>query len=169
MEQVTESIDRPVILDNTVLSNFALVDRTDLVMRFWPTRACTTTVVFDEYQLGVSSGLMSSRAWADLPILALTEEETDLAASFSTRLGAGERSCLAAAIRRRGLLASDDLDARRAAQHQNVPLTGTVGILAGCVRQRYLSREEANDLLAEMIALGYHSPIDSLDPLLKTS
>jgi predicted nucleic acid-binding protein len=167
MEQAAESIDRPVILDNTVLSNFALVDRTDLVMRFWPTSACTTTVVLDEYQSAVSSGLMSSRAWADLPSFALTEEETDLAASFSMRLGAGERSCLAAAIYRRGLLASDDLDARRAAQQQNVPLTGTVGILAGCVRRGYLSREEANDLLAEMIALGYHSPFDSLDPLLE--
>jgi hypothetical protein len=41
---------------------------------------------------------------------------TALAAGYSTRLGAGERACLAVAVRRRGLLASDDLDARRTAQ-----------------------------------------------------
>jgi predicted nucleic acid-binding protein len=169
MDQGTEQIDRPVILDNTVLSNFALVDRADLVVRLWPTRACTTLAVLDEYRAGASSGLISSDAWADLSVLTLTEEETALAAGFSTRLGAGERSCLAVAVRRRGLLASDDLDARRTAQQKNVPLTGTIGVLAGCVRRGYLSREEANGLLAEMMALGYHSPFDKLDPLIEAS
>jgi hypothetical protein len=38
-----------------------------------------------------------------------------------------------------------------------------------CVRRGYLSREEANSLLAEMIALGYHSPFDSLDRLTEAS
>jgi hypothetical protein len=103
--------------------------------------------------------------WADLTVITLTEEETVLAASFSTRLGGGERSCLAVAVYRQGLLATDDLDARRIAQKQNVPLTGTIGILIMCVRRGYLSREEANGLLAEMIALGYYSPIDNLDQL----
>jgi hypothetical protein len=37
------------------------------------------------------------------------------------------------------------------------------------VRRGYLSREEANDLLAEMMALGYHSPFDKLDPLIEAS
>jgi predicted nucleic acid-binding protein len=109
--------------------------------------------------------LVPADLWADLTVTTLTEEETVLAASFSTRLGSGERSCLAAAVRRQGLLATDDLDARRIAQQQNVPLTGTLGILVLCVRRGYLSREEANGLLAEMIALGYYSPFDSLDQL----
>jgi predicted nucleic acid-binding protein len=113
----------------------------------------------------VASGLVPADLWADLTVITLTEEETALAASFSTRLGSGERSCLAAAVRRQGLLATDDLDARRIAQQQNVPLTGTLGILVLCVRRGYLSREEANGLLAEMIALGYYSPFDSLDQL----
>jgi predicted nucleic acid-binding protein len=169
MGQVTEQIDQPVVLDNTVLTNFALVDRTDLVMRLWPTTACTTPSVLDEYRSGVASGLVSADAWADLTVVTMTEEETALAAGFSTRLGAGERSCLAVAVCRRGLLASDDLDARRIAQQQNVPLTGTIGILTGCVRRGSLSREEANNLLAEMIALGYHSPFDTLDRLIEAS
>jgi predicted nucleic acid-binding protein len=72
-------------------------------------------------------------------------------------------------VRRQGLLATDDLDARRIAQQQNVPLTGTIGILILCVRRGCLSREEADGLLAEMIALGYYSPFDSLDQLTDAS
>ena len=148
-----------------MLTNFALVDRADLAMRLWPTTACTTPSVLDEYRSGAATGLVPADAWADLIVITVTEEEAALTASFSTRLGAGERSCLAVAIHRRGLLATDDLDARRIAQQRNVPLTGTIGILVACVRRGYLSLGEANSLLGEMIALGYHSPFDSLDRL----
>jgi hypothetical protein len=36
MDAEAVAITRPVLLDNTVLTNFALVDRADLVMRLWP-------------------------------------------------------------------------------------------------------------------------------------
>jgi len=169
MGQVAEQIDQPVILDNTVLTNFALVGRADLVIHLWPTTACTTPPVLDEYRSGTASELVPADSWADLTVIALTEEETALADSFSTRLGSGERSCLTVAVCRQGLLATDDLDARRIARQQNVPLTGTIGILTLCVRRGYLYREEANGLLAEMIALGYYSPFDSLDQLIGAS
>jgi predicted nucleic acid-binding protein len=169
MGDVAEPVVQPVVVDNTVLTNFALVGRTDLVMRLWPTTVCTTPAVLDEYRAGAVSGLVSADAWADLTVVTMSEEEMALTASFSTRLGAGERFCLAVAIHRRGLLASDDLDARRTAEQQDVSLTCTIGILVLCVRWGYLSREEANDLLTEMIALGYHSPFDSLDRLIETS
>jgi predicted nucleic acid-binding protein len=169
MGRTAEQIDHPVILDNTVLTNFALVGRADLVIHLWPTTACTTPPVLDEYRSGVASGLVPADLWADLTVITLTEEETTLAASSSTRLGSGERSCLAAAVCRQGLLATDDLDARRIARQRKAPLTGTIGILILCVRRGYLSREEANGLLAEMIALGYYSPFDSLDQLTDAS
>jgi predicted nucleic acid-binding protein len=169
MGQVTEQIDRPVVLDNTVLTNLAVVDRADLVKRLWPKAACTTPAILDEYRAGAVSGSVPADAWVDLAVVTMSEEETALTASFSTRLGAGERSCLAVAVCRGGLLASDDLDARRIARQQNVPLTGTVGILGLCVRRGYLSREEANGLLTEMIAVGYHSPVDSMDQVVEDS
>jgi predicted nucleic acid-binding protein len=169
MGRDAEQVDQPVILDNTVLTNFALVGRADLVAHLWPTKACTTPPILDEYRSGVASGLVPADFWADLTIITLTKEETALAASFSTRLGSGERSCLAAAVCRQGLLATDDLDARRIAQQQNVPLTGTIGILILCVRRSYLSHEEADGLLGEMIAFGYYSPFDSLDQLTDAS
>lgn len=72
---------------------------------------------------------------------------------------------LAVAVCRGALLANDDLDTRHIARQQKVPLTGTVGSLGLCVRHGYLSREEINDLLTEMIAVGYHLPVDSIDQL----
>jgi len=80
-----------------------------------------------EYQVGAQSGLLPPDAWAKLPVLTLTEEETRCAASLPPRLGTGERACLAVAVHRQGLLVTDDLDARSAAREQHVPVTGTVG------------------------------------------
>lgn len=157
---------RPVLLDNTVLTNFALVDRTDLVMDLWSSAACTTQSALDEYEAGAASGLLHPDAWAELVVVTLGEEEIAFAATLPPRLGAGERTCLAVAAHRRGLLASDDLDARRTAKRHGVPLTGTIGILVLCVRRGYLARDQADRLLTEMMALGYRSPVGDLSLLL---
>ncbi|MFO7662627.1 MAG: hypothetical protein R6X18_08530 [Chloroflexota bacterium] len=61
------------------------------------------------------------------------------------------------------MLACDDAEARREAQHYGWPITGSIGILALNVCQGRLIRSEANVLLAEMIALGYRSPVPTLD------
>ena len=167
MADATAGLVRLVLLDNTVLTNLALVGQIGLVKRLWPVTACTTSQVLDEYGLGAATGLLPADACSDLPVATLTQEETRFAAGLSARLGAGERSCLAIAIHRHGVLASDDLDARHAAQKLGIPRTGTVGILVLCVRRGYLSREEANTLLTEMRRLGYRSAVDSLDRLLE--
>lgn len=156
----------PVVLDNTVLSNFALVDAVELVKRLWEGVAGLTPAVLAEYKAGASHGTSPAGAWADLPVLTLTENEAAFVATLSTRLGAGERASLAVAVHRRGLLASDDRDARNAARQHGVPTTGTLGILAACVRLGYLGRNEGNALLAKMIVAGYRSPVTNLDQLL---
>ncbi len=159
-------VAQPVLLDNTALTNFALVNRADLVMRLWPTTACSTLPVLAEYRTGAARGLLPPDAWANLPLVTLTEKESVFAETLPPRLGAGERSCLAVALGRSGLFVSDDLDARRAALQHSVPHTGTVGILALCVRRGHLPREKGDALLAEMITLGYRSPVATLGPLL---
>jgi predicted nucleic acid-binding protein len=65
---------RPVLLDNTVLTNFALVGQTDLVTYLWGAAVSTTSAVMAEYQAGVAGGLLPPEAWAHLPVLTLTEE-----------------------------------------------------------------------------------------------
>ena len=157
---------RPVLLDNTVLTNLALVNRADLAIRLWGAAACTTPSVMAEYQVGAQSGLLPPDAWDSLPVLTCTEDETAFEAGLPPRLGAGERACLAVAVHRQGLLVTDDLDARNAAREQHVPVTGTVGVLIACVRQGHLSRQQANALLSDMIAAGFRSPVTDLSQLL---
>jgi predicted nucleic acid-binding protein len=160
---VGADVDRPILLDNTVLTNFALAGEADLVLRLWPGRACTTPSVLDEYVAGAAVGVLPADAWAGLPVVTLTQDERAFAAGLSPRLGAGERTCLAVAVYRQGLLVSDDLDARRAARQRDVPTTGSVGILIRCVQRGHLARDGANHLLAEMIAQGYRSPVADLN------
>jgi len=165
MGQDSTTLIRPVLLDNTVLTNFALVGRDDLVLHLWPGTVCTTPAVRQEYDAGAARGVPAG-AWTDLSAVALSAEEAAFAARLPPRLGAGERECLAVAVRRDGLLASDDRDARDAAHDHGVPTTGTLGILVACVRRGFVSRAQADALLAEMIDWGYRSPLGNLGPLL---
>lgn len=120
---------QPVLLDNTVLSNFALVERTELVMDLWPD-ACTTPAVEAEYAAGTEGRDLPADVWERLTVLTLTPVEKAFAIRLNQRLGAGERSCIAVAHHRSGLFASDDYDARREAQALQIPTTGTIGILS---------------------------------------
>jgi predicted nucleic acid-binding protein len=156
-----------VALDATVLTNFALVNRPDLISRLWAGIAVTTSATMGEYQAGVVSRQFPENCWVDLPTIALSMEEVELAARLSSSLGEGERTCIALAKSRGGSLATDDLAARRTARQFGIPITGTLGILVACVRRGLLSKLEANQLLTWMVAEGYHSPVDSLDDLLK--
>ena len=46
---------RLVLLDNTVLANFALIHRADLVLGLWGEAGATTQAAMAEYQAGVTS------------------------------------------------------------------------------------------------------------------
>jgi len=157
---------RLVLLDNTVLTNFALVGQDDLPTLLWADVACTTTAAYGEYLAGAAAGILPAGAWGDLIQITLNEQEDAFAERLAAHLGAGERSCLAVAVSRSGTLASDDLLARRWAREHGVEVTGTVGILLASVRRGYLTLEQANALLTAMIAAGYRSPVERLDVLL---
>jgi predicted nucleic acid-binding protein len=155
-----------VVLDNTVLSNFGRVRRADVVEQVWRGKLATTEAAYAEYRTGVALGVLPAGAWTSLPVVGLTEEEETLAASLPGRLGPGERSCLAVAVRRGAELATDDGRARAVGLQHGVALSGTIGALVVAVRSGHLSEVEAGALLAEMIALGYHSPVATLDEAL---
>lgn len=155
-----------LILDNTVLTNFALADRPDLILALRQIDCATTPAVMAEYERGVRARGLAADAWQQLQLLPLQPEEAAFAAGLSPQLDAGERTCIAIAVQRRALLATDDAVARRTARRHGVSLTGTLGLLALIIRQNHLSLAEGNRLLAEMIALGYRSPLSRLDELL---
>jgi predicted nucleic acid-binding protein len=84
-----------LILDNTVLTNFALIERAELVFSLRNVNCATTTAVMEEYTAGITARGLAITAWNNLPVLQLTNEETTFAATLSKPLGAGERSGIA--------------------------------------------------------------------------
>ena len=106
-------MSKPVLLDNTVLSNLALVGQMDVVFHLWPERVASTPAVLREYEVAARGGLLPPRAWADLPLLELTAQESAISARLCKRLGvpvAGTLGILALAVRR-GLLALAEANA----------------------------------------------------------
>lgn len=165
-----------LLLDTTVLSNFAEADLLWLLRNHYAARIATSLQVIEELQRGVVSGYhhlqpaLDSRTTAQadgwLTVITLhTVQEQQLFTEFRLVLGPGEASCLALAIARRCVLASDDRRARRVAALHNVALTGTLGILLQSVRRQHLGLDQANQYLAAMIQNRYRSPVDRLDDL----
>ncbi len=157
---------RPVVIDNTVLTNLAIVGRPDLIALIWAGHASTTPEVMDEYRVASEAGLLPTAAWDSLRVVAMTGNEVDAADALSRRLGAGERSCLAVALQRGALVLTDDADARAAARRLGVPVSGTLGVPALAVRRGHLTLAEGDRLLAAMVAAGYRSPVEKLDALI---
>jgi len=159
-------VTRRVVIDNTVLTNLAIVGRSDLIALVWAERACTTPEVMGEYRVAAETGLLPTAAWNSLRVVAMTGDEVGAADALSRRLGAGERSCLAVAPNRGALVLTDDADARATARRYGIPVSGTLGVLALAVRRGHLTLAEGDRLLAAMIAAGYRSPVEKLDVLI---
>jgi len=151
-----------IVVDNTVLSNFAQAQVNSAVISLWGDRVCTTPEVISEYQAGIKAVGLPASAWIALEITEVFSQENDFAASLSIKLGAGENSCIAVAHMRNAILATDDLFARKVADRYHIRKIGTVGILVQCNKREILSLPVAQKALAEMINLGYRSPVTEL-------
>ena len=154
-----------VLLDNTVLSNFALAQRTELLSIALGDSLASTVEVLNEFGIGVSKGLLPATDLGWLDIIDLTPIEQGLCLEFLTRLNAGEASCLAVAVHRTSRFFTDDRDARKLAAQLQVPVSGTLGILLRLVQIHALTMQQANALLALMVAKGYRSPVGDLGEL----
>lgn len=155
-----------ILLDNTVLSNFALVGRPDLLHTALKT-AVTVPPIWTEFEAGVSLGRVPITDYNWLKIVALTAAEQQLATQLQRSLDAGEAAGIAVAHLRQGRLLTDDWLARRIAAQFGVPVSGTLGVLLRLMRTNQLGLLQANQLLTQMIDDGYRSPVKALDSLLK--
>lgn len=154
-----------LVLDNTVMSNFALVGRTDWLRKVWPGMMTTSEEAWAELQAGIRRGRIPDIDWSWLTVLSLTEEERKARDELMPPLDEGEAACLALARSRGYAFLTDDRVARREARRLGVPLSGTIGVLKSLVHEGRVSLEEADEALQQMIALGYHSPVRSLSEL----
>ena len=65
---------KPILLDNTALSNFALVERPDLILNLWSEACATTAAVLAGYRAGILSRGLPAQIWDNLPLLTLQPE-----------------------------------------------------------------------------------------------
>lgn len=163
-----------IITNNTVLSNLACVDSLDLLQDLYEDRLCTSLQVADEIREGVRCGYSflsgaqrhltteSDDGWIQVLSVQGPDEQSPYP-ELHQFLDAGEAECLALAITRGFMFATDDKAARRYAKRQRVALTGTLGILIQSVRREMLTLQQANTHLQEMIRQRYRSPVNQLD------
>lgn len=155
-----------IVVDNTVLSNFAQVGRMDLLEAILGSRAAVTPQVMAEFQAGIDVGKIPACNLGWLRPLSLTPEEQAVYDRLLLRLNAGEAACLAVTLHRSGRLLTDDRDARSFAGRAGIGVSGTLGVLAHLAREERLTVAAADEILGQMIDRGYHSPVDTISGLL---
>jgi len=141
------------ISNTTVLSNFASVDRPDLLKCLFGSLYISLEV-YEEIQAGREEGYRFYDAlescifpYAETGWIVLTalqaNEEFRLFREFPARLHQGEASSLAIACHRHWLFLSDDFDARSAAKRLQIRLSGSVGCLVLLVERGICSLHDA--------------------------
>lgn len=154
------------LLDNTVLSNFTVVQRPTLLRTAFKEALATPQQAFNELQAGIRTGKLVNVDWQWLPVWTLQETEVSHYQQFLQRLNAGEAACLAMAWERNCRVLTDDRDAREFARRLQIPLSGTLGVLVRLIDSNQLTVDQGDQLLREMLAAGYRSPVTSLQAIL---
>jgi len=154
-----------ILLDNTVLSNFALVKQMALLKEYCGDKAASTNNVFDEFKQGVKERIFTDTEFDWIRGLDLSEKENTMFLNFCKKLGKGEASCLAIAISRGHDLLSDDMAVRKIALREGVRFSGSIGVLLELTRMGGIGLEKGNEILNGFIKCGYYSPVNKLDGL----
>ena len=164
------------LINSTVLSNFASVQRLDLLRdasfsRFVPLEIYREIQEGQQmgytFYLGIEKILHPFAADGWLHLVTMNADELLLFTSLPAKLHPGEAACLCIARNRSWGFLTDDRAARTQAQLWNIPTSGTLGILALAIEDGKLTLTEGNSLLQAMILYAnYRSPIDDLSTIL---
>lgn len=163
------------IANTTVISNFALVNRLDILEKTFSI-VFITPEVREEIRRGFHEGYRFLEAAVShikissgkLRVVNFDhEKEQEDFYEFCVKLHVGEASCLAIAKNRNWLFLTDDMAARKLAKSINVDLSGTIGVLVLAVKQKVISVDESDYLLKEMIRGNYRSPVSSISEFIK--
>jgi len=160
----------PTVLDTTVLSNFAQIDRVELLLDL--PRLVTVDAVQEELALGAETHPYVEHALAvlgaEIPVVTPSPSARQLAEQLLESLDPGEAQALAIAAVGDGLVVTDDGDARRTATQRGVDLTGSIGLLVRFVEDDHISAETADGYLKRWIdEAGFRSPARDFDAFLE--
>jgi len=154
------------LVDTNVLSNFAFTKNINLLLLALPDFALTPQVITELQEKPIVWHRWKHHS-SELTVVSLSSIEEENFERIRQFLGDGEASCLAILLEREGTLFTDDKDARRYAQHLDIPVSGTVGVLILLYTEQNITLAEADTILKDMIAHGYYSPVQSLTEHLK--
>jgi predicted nucleic acid-binding protein len=158
---MTSPPTEPTVLNTTVPSNFAYIDRIELLSVL--PRVCTVPAVQNELRSRVDSYPYLQRALdgigETISLVDLTEQDKERAAQLENRLDRGESQAFAVANGYGGTLVTDDGPARTLARSNDVPLTGSIGVLIRAVENNRISKDEADHWLKQWIdETDYRAP-----------
>lgn len=159
------------IVNNTILSNLAYVDRLDMLKDIFG-KVYLTPEIYNEIENGIHCGryyqirtkeAIDAQFW--LYITELEKNELELFNQLKSSVDIGEASCIAIAKERKWLFLTDDKDARKIAGRLNIEISGTIGFLRIAIAKNLISKDEGNILLRAMIDNGYFSPVSNLNDI----
>lgn len=167
---MTDHPPNPTVLNTTVLSNFAHVDRVELLLDL--PRLVTVDAVREELEAGVETHPYLERALtvlgAEIPVIAPSGSKEELEETLRDSLDPGESQALAVAAAADGTLVTDDGDARAIAKRRGVDLAGSIGLLVRFVEDDSISAETADEYLKRWIdEAGFRSPARNFDAFLE--
>lgn len=164
----------PLFFDTAVLSNFAFAEGGVLLLKKkYKKRGMITLQVMEEIKRAEFTD-HEQLEYLDNQLIAggsfqkvsLDERELVHYLTLLRNLGAGEASCLAAAMHRDGIVVTDDRMARNSCRENHVPVTGTIGILKAAHQEGSLDMETANRMLQQMIKKGFYSPVNKISDIM---
>jgi predicted nucleic acid-binding protein len=154
----------PILIDATVLSNLAVVDRLDLLGSFGDT-IYMVPVVYEEIRRGIEEGyefLDRVNEALDAGLVHLAGPENDAEwrrfREMPGKLHLGEAMSLAIASQRGWRFLTDDRAARIHARRLGISYAGTFGLLGYAIQRGQLTIEEGNSLLDKMITRARYRP-----------
>ena len=158
------------VLNTTVLSNFAHVDRVELLHTL--PRLVTVTAVQTELEEGPETHPYLERAvialGEDIPVHTPSSTATEVEERLLETLDPGEAQAVAVAETVDGTIVTDDGDARQIAKRRAVGLTGSIGLLVRFVEDGSISSETADRYLKRWIdEAGFRSPARNFDVFLE--
>ena len=146
------------VLDNTVLANFAAIDRINTLESILSNRAVIPYhVVHEFHNSGKFSGMVLSIPFVQIVDRDLELFENSITSLGFSGLGKGELSCIfiVSVAELADAILTDDNLARKYCEKYNIEFHGSVYVLALGVKGRLLSLENAEALLSHMKHSGY--------------
>ncbi len=146
------------VIDNTVLSNFAAVEKMDTLVRILKGEAVVPEPVVNEFHYC----RRFSKLEIGFPVVQITREDLELFADSVSSLGfsglgKGELSCIftVSIENLADSVLTDDNLARKYCRKYKIEFHGSVHILALGVKEHIHSLSEAEKLLSEMKCHGF--------------